>query len=161
MSTWRCGNCGKLTEAEEPGTPTIHPDYRNGRDVAGCGRPTTWRRQPTLEQGPTPVARRTDPATSHAAARSTRDTGTIRARILELIRTEGPLTDEELLELYARRHPDTPASPSGIRTRRKELVEMGYLEDSGQRATTKAGRQTAIWQPAGDRAARASGTISA
>jgi hypothetical protein len=149
MSTWRCGNCGTLTEAQDdrpPGTATMYLEYRNGRDLAGCGKPTTWR----LVAKPTPVARRTDPATSHAAARSVGDTGTIRARILELIRTEGPVTDEELVELIERRHPGT-ATPSGIRTRRKELVDMGYLEDSGQRDTTRAGRQAAIWQPNGYR----------
>lgn len=155
MSTWRCGSCGRTVAAPdgvdaEPGRPTIHADYRTGKDPV-CGKPTTWHRErPTT---PAPRARRSDPATSHAAARSVADTGTIRARILEIIRTEGPLTDEELLELFERRHPAT-ASPSGIRTRRKELVDMGYLEDSGQRATTKAGRQTAIWQPAGTRATR-------
>jgi hypothetical protein len=154
MSTWKCTGCGR-TSGPVPEEPTLDERYRRGfcsRALGGCGRRTTWAQAdpPPIERGPPPVARLTDPATSHAAARSVGDTGTIRARILELIRTEGPLTDEELLELFERRHPAS-ATPSGIRTRRKELVDMGYLEDSGQRGTTRAGRQAAIWQPNGYR----------
>jgi hypothetical protein len=151
-TAWRCGTCGRTSEADEgqePGTATIHPDYRTGRDIAGCQQQTTWRRTRTIAEAPTAVARRTDPATSHEAARSHRDAGTIRARIIDLLWTEGPMTDEQLVALFERLHPAT-ATPSGIRTRRAELVADGYVEQTSRPGRTKAGRRATIWAARGD-----------
>ena len=151
-TAWRCGACGRTIEADPgdpPGKPTIHPDYRAGRDSLGCGKPTTWRRARAITDAPTATARSSDPATSHEAARSHRDTGTIRARIIDLLWTEGPMTDEQLVELYLHRHAAS-ATPSGIRTRRAELVADGYIEQTSRPGRTKAGRRATVWAAKGD-----------
>lgn len=75
-------------------------------------------------------ARSTDPGTSHAAA----DAATLgierqRRLVLEFAHQRGSqgFVDAELEE----RHPDE--SPSGLRTRRSELVERNLVLDSGMR----------------------------
>lgn len=88
-----------------------------------------------------PRARHTDPTTSHMAAASLSDQGiaTLRALILQLLRAHGPLTDEQLLELAA-----GAGSPSGLRTRRSELVRDGLVIPAGY-GTTRAGRRCLYW----------------
>lgn len=89
-----------------------------------------------------PRARRTDPETSHAAARSVlAHPG--REAVLACLLVHGPQTDEELYEhtevrLYC--------SPSGARTRRSELVDAGVVRDSRHRRKTKSGRQSIVWE---------------
>lgn len=96
-------------------------------------------------------ARRTDPHTSHEAARSfTPD---------ELSRTQqavywtlyglGPSTDEELVDAYlayARRTGYTRLSHSGVRTRRRELADIGMVVDTGETRATRSGRQAIVWE---------------
>lgn len=88
------------------------------------------------------VARTTDPSTSWAAAASVRNIRRSQTEVLALI-TE-PLTDEEIQKKAAAA--GVKQSVSGLRTRRSELVDLGLVEDSGLRATTKAGRQSVRWQ---------------
>ena len=102
--------------------------------------------QPTLNFN-RPVARRTDPATSWEAARSLKEEK-LRASqqlILTILRVRGPMTDEQIL-LCVQRNPDTRMSDSGCRTRRKELVDAGLVEDSGKRERTASGRKTIVWK---------------
>lgn len=86
-------------------------------------------------------ARRTDPGTSHAAARSVENLRPRQLAILETLRRCGPLTDEGI----AMRYVGPLQSPSGMRTRRRELVDAGLVEDTGERSRTRAGRSTILW----------------
>ena len=94
--------------------------------------------------GPKAVARRNDPATSWEAAKSITELK-LRASqhlILELLRTHGPMTDELIREHVQ----PWKMSDSGCRTRRKELVDLGLVEDSGARKLTRSGRKTIVWR---------------
>jgi len=88
------------------------------------------------------VARRGDPDTSWAAARSI-DAATLRASqltVLRIIAEQGPMTDETLVDiLYG------SMSPSGARTRRSELVAAGLVYDTGDRETLESGRHAIRW----------------
>lgn len=93
-------------------------------------------------------ARSTDPETSHAAASSvTRDTRSETQRALvRLLRRYGPMTDAEIAERYYIATKHAPAcSPSGLRTRRSELVRDGHVVDTGKRRTLTSGRKAIVW----------------
>lgn len=60
-----------------------------------------------------------------------------------------PRCDSELIESYRQLKYAPIASDSGIRSRRKELVDMGLLEHSGKYAITVHGRKSAIYQRKG------------
>lgn len=90
-------------------------------------------------------ARRTDPGTSHEAARSLEPMrlNANRLAVLGVIARVGrPLADEQWMVAYGRDAPargvepaadDLPRqSPSGLRSRRNDLVEMGYVEAVGE-----------------------------
>ena len=96
-----------------------------------------------------PVARTTDPETSHAAAASVGDVRLSQAAVARVLKTFGPLTDEDLVLLYeqVRLLNHLPAqSPSGIRTRRAELVRLGLVEYTGEKGTISSGRQARKWR---------------
>jgi hypothetical protein len=87
-------------------------------------------------------ARATDPQTSHAAA------GSVHVResqktVLELLKQVGPVTDDELLEAAAARR--ILITPSGLHTRRCELVQMGLAVDTGDRKKKQTGRMAIVW----------------
>ncbi|CAB4152753.1 hypothetical protein UFOVP609_26 [uncultured Caudovirales phage] len=97
-------------------------------------------------------ARLTDPQTSHEAARSVENITATQTAILKLL-AGFPMTDEELVWHYeqnvrmgadARDFPR--ASASGIRSRRAELVKLGYVFDSGHRTKISSGRNAIIWR---------------
>lgn len=92
-----------------------------------------------------PPARHTDPDTSHEAASSVRRAKVreVQAAILDQLR-RGPMTDEELLHATARMVGQ--CSPSGLRTRRHELVASGQVEDSGETRPTASGRSAVVWR---------------
>jgi len=99
------------------------------------------------------VARRTDPATSWAAARSLSE-DTLRdsqREVLRIVRRFGPLTDDGIFGWFA----DGTISPSGARTRRAELVAKGLVYDTGRRERLPSGRHSIVW------AAVAPGTVVA
>lgn len=110
-------------------------------------------------ENPTPVrvaalSRETDPDTSRAAAASIsadrmRETQRV---IVEILDRFGPACDEDIA-VYARQLEslgEAPKqSPSGLRSRRAELVAAGVVRDSGERAKTSSGRQTIVWEIAG------------
>ena len=90
-----------------------------------------------------PRARSSDPQTSHAAAKQVEAVRQTQQEILDILRVYGPSSDEEIA-LYARAR-STYQSPSGLRTRRAELVDQGRVLDSGSRKLTQSGRQTIVW----------------
>jgi hypothetical protein len=95
-----------------------------------------------------PRARRTDPSTSHAAAASAAPgQATAQAGILHVLRTNGPLTDASLVDVYrryARAGLLRPQSDSGIRSRRAELVADGQVCAAG-RVRLPSGRHALLW----------------
>lgn len=97
-------------------------------------------------------ARRNDPDTSHAAAQSVRGlTGKQTAVLTCLKRAARPLTDQEMALLYEALRTDEEwpeQSPSGLRTRRKELVEKGHVVSIGKRRLD-TGRLARTWTYAG------------
>lgn len=93
-------------------------------------------------------ARRTDPPTSHEAAKTVnRVPGKLRQSqrdVLDLFYRFGPMHDELLIQRAE--EAGVTQSDSGLRTRRRELVDLKFLEDSGQKTTTKGGGETTIWR---------------
>lgn len=90
-----------------------------------------------------PKARRTDPQTSHEAAASVDNVTITQGFILRAL--QKPRTDPQLIEAYRHLKKAPPASESGIRTRRAELVDKGLVVDSGLRSTTPFGRKAIVW----------------
>lgn len=94
-----------------------------------------------------PVARRTDPETSHEAARKVKAETVARtkAAILTALAFLPPATDEDIVDHC--QNLDPTMTPSGIRTRRNELawetpprvVFCGYGE-------TRAGNRCRLWR---------------
>jgi hypothetical protein len=66
-----------------------------------------------------------------------------RAIIAGILRNEGDQTDEEIADNVD--WLTFPQSPSSIRTRRSELVEMGVVFPTEKRRVTKSGRQAIVW----------------
>lgn len=95
----------------------------------------------TRVPGPRAVARATDPKTSWDAARSVKDLLLSQQIILGAIIAYGPISDEDIHAALK-----NPMSASGARTRRKELVDKGLVQDSGHRTKTRSGRQTILWE---------------
>ena len=97
-------------------------------------------------------ARRTDPVTSHQAAESVKDLRGSQRAVLKLFHDMPAgygMTDEDIAKHYPTKGL-LQQSPSGLRTRRKELVDAGYLEDSGERRRMTTGRKAIVWQLATD-----------
>lgn len=99
-----------------------------------------------------PWARISDPTTSHEAAASVDNISATQAAILKLL-GGFPMTDEELVWHYdqqirmgadARDFPR--ASASGIRSRRAELVRLGFVKDTGHKTKISSGRNAIIWR---------------
>lgn len=93
-----------------------------------------------------PNARLTDPLTSHLAAASVKNLSRTKAGILEVLQRN--MVDEDLIDRYydlVHRGLAPLASPSGIRSRRSELVEAGFIEAIGWQYTV-SGRTTTVWR---------------
>ncbi len=96
-----------------------------------------------------PNAKRTDPQTSHDAARSVRNLASTRSSILWIYEVYGSMVDDKLVAHYNKltyQGIARKASDQGIRTRRKELVEMGKVQDSSDRKKLESGRQAIVWE---------------
>jgi hypothetical protein len=94
------------------------------------------------------LARTLDPSTSHAAAKSVIDGRPTMKIIMDILR-HGDASDEVIAYVYtglvdAGRAPQ--ASPSGLRSRRAELVDLGMVEDSGQRTLLMTNRRAIVWR---------------
>lgn len=90
----------------------------------------------------TTVARASDPETSHDAADSVRDLTRYRAEVLHTLTVCGPMTDEELVDLHMSTDGGTP---SGIRTRRAELVRLDRVRWTGDHVVGATGRRARVW----------------
>lgn len=96
-------------------------------------------------------ARLTDPETSRQAARSiSRDKmRKTQRQIIEVLTRFGSACDEDI-QIYFSQLSDVESwplqSPSGLRSRRAELVKAGLIVDSGERSKTSSGRQTIVWE---------------
>jgi len=99
-------------------------------------------------QGKTPP--RLDPATPSAipgtaptsiatAQRVAPKMGTVRARILDMIRLKDGLTRDELEQLLG-------ISPNTLNPRLRELEEMGWIEDSRTTRPTRSGSPAIVWR---------------
>ena len=94
-----------------------------------------------------PRARNTDPETSHEAAASVKHVRDSQRAVLAVLRATEGLTDIEIAQRYIRLSKNLPKqSPSGLRTRRKELVERGLVEDSGDKRKLPSGRNAIVWR---------------
>jgi len=86
------------------------------------------------------LARKTDPATSHDAARRAAEfAGSQRARILALLRQQGPLSPEVIGQQLG-------LEPYAVRKRLPELQEAGLAEPTGQIQQTMSGRWQRVWR---------------
>lgn len=93
-----------------------------------------------------PLARTTDPETSHQAAAGQGGNTVVKGRIAGLL-AHRPMTDPELLAAYTRVFGHI--SPSGCRSRRHELTVEGMVEDTGRRVAGPNGRQQIVWHAPG------------
>lgn len=95
-------------------------------------------------------ARTTDPETSHAAADSIDRLSDRQGEVYWVLARYGHATDSELVTAYnyaAARGVVSPQSPSGIRTRRSELVARGAVVDTGKRRTVAPStRPSIVWR---------------
>ena len=99
--------------------------------------------QPSLDFG-IAVARNSDPDTSWQAANSITDINDRQQQVLAVLISFGPLTDHDLQVAY-QNSGRPPQSPSGLRTRRAELVDRGLVVDTGKRKTLPSGRSAILW----------------
>lgn len=93
---------------------------------------------------PKATARRTDPDTSHAAAASFTEQRltAIQSDVLSFFRQVRRATDEQLETCLRLKHPGF----STLRKRRTDLVQMGLLRDSGERAINDGHRRMIVWE---------------
>jgi hypothetical protein len=99
-------------------------------------------------------ARSGDPESSHdAARRATEQLKQSQEAILKVFSLHPSMTDEQLVRYYDSLARDFPATfpaqgPSGIRTRRHELVLLGKIHFSGQRDESQGDRRISprIWR---------------
>jgi|SRR5215475_768962 len=93
---------------------------------------------------PTAHARSSDPETSHLAAEQLtpeRLKETQRDVYNMVLQLGGKATDEQLKDRLHWKYP----TESTWRTRRCELVRLGFLEDSGERALNRNRREMIVW----------------
>lgn len=100
-----------------------------------------------------PYARRTDPPTSHAAAASITEDALRRSQkaVLSFLRSQGPTADARLVARYEQIYEVygwPKQSPSGLRTRRRELTDAGLVKDTGDRVRLDSGRNAIVWSAA-------------
>ncbi len=90
--------------------------------------------------------RRRDPQTSFEAA--TAQTAEKSQRLYTAIYrvlSRRSLTDDELIAALERSAPFS-VTPSGVRSRRKELVQAGWVHDTGLQRPSTAGKPSTVWE---------------
>ena len=102
---------------------------------------------------PTLAARATDPFTSvQARASISRERLRVtQEAVLAVLRFHGPIDDRTLVDIYemlAESGVQPRQSPSGIRSRRHELVVAGKVVDTGERVKLASGRNAIVWAAA-------------
>ena len=92
-------------------------------------------------------ARRNDPPTSHQAAASVTDLTAKQQAVLDVFKhgDHPHFSDEQMIAAYEKAGLPQQ-SPSGLRSRRSELVRKGLLKNSGCITKTAAGRHTRMWE---------------
>lgn len=98
--------------------------------------------------GPTPVKpsqtrhRASDPDTSRDAAEGLRNVRATHHFVMAAL-ARSPMTDEQIADrAWA---DEVEVSPSGLRTRRSELVEAGYVRATEKRLPLASGRLGIVW----------------
>jgi hypothetical protein len=96
-----------------------------------------------------PNTRTNDPITSHLAAKSVRHLTETQKAIMRILWRK-QMNDVDLVNAYnaqvnAGKAP--MASQSGIRSRRAELVERGFIAPTGRLEKLATGRMAIIWKP--------------
>lgn len=90
-----------------------------------------------------PRARITDPDTSHLAADTVVNVTELHQAIYTIILHHGPIDDTTIYPMVRKW---INASDSSVRTRRHELVEMGYVREfKGAHGESDFGRATTLW----------------
>lgn len=120
----RCSECGQL--------------WFQGHAI-GCSRPEAY--PSGLYDGRPPAEPLDLAGTSRAAADSAlANSSAMRSKVLGAIRTAGAgMTDDEVERALGLRHQTASA-------RRRELVLLGLVRDSGRRRRTSSGRMAAVWE---------------
>lgn len=92
-----------------------------------------------------PPVRDSDPFTSWAAAyRNQSEDTRLKSVIWSALSQFGPMTHDQLIECVSHIR---PASPSGVRTRTAELVELGLVEQvPGIVSRSALGRVALLWR---------------
>jgi hypothetical protein len=101
-----------------------------------------WSNSPTLTDGyPYRPGHVAHSPTSRAAAQSIggKALGDLHRRVWRHLRAVGGSTDEEGMEALG-------MHPSTYRPRRVELMEQGWVRDSGRRRATRSGRMAIVWE---------------
>lgn len=90
--------------------------------------------------------RKYDPDTSWEAALSVSNehTAKLYALIYQLL-SGAPMPDDHLYHMALQRA-DFPITPSGVRSRRSELVRAGWVVDGGGRVPLRTGRKAIAWE---------------
>lgn len=65
--------------------------------------------------------------------------------MVEFSTAKNGLTHEEIAELWDADEHAPDSSPSGLRTRVSELVNIGFVRDSGRKRLMKTGNQAIVW----------------
>ncbi len=98
-----------------------------------------WDRPPVDRAAPGKYQQQGQSSSSRIAAERVRPrSGTQRAKVLHLLMYEGPMTDEEMQERLV-------MSANTQRPRRVELVQQGWVRDSGLRRPTSTGQDAVVW----------------
>lgn len=66
--------------------------------------------------------------------------------MLDVLVAGGPMTDEQLQQTYSEQRGLPAQSPSGLRTRRAELVDAGLVEPTGDKRPMTTGRLARVWR---------------
>lgn len=123
-------------------TPCV---WCHGRGCTRNGEPCGSCRGAGFTDGSVAPVRRDDPETSRAAADSQTSIRFNQGLILQALRVHGPMHDQAIYELDWIKE---AMSPSGARTRRAELVDLGKVEATSQRVTLQSGRSAIVWRAA-------------
>jgi hypothetical protein len=89
-------------------------------------------------------ARRTDPETSAEAAESVKNVTETQRAVLAVLNQYGPACDQDIFLRLA--EAGYRVSPSGARTRRKELSAAGQVEWAGWFIRLRSGRRSRVWR---------------
>jgi hypothetical protein len=111
----------------------------------------------TLQPDRTPIAEIKVPVSRRVRARSEATSwdaavsvGTEKGRktfqrVYGILTQFGALTDSEISDMYKNMYND-PVSPSGLRSRRAELVVAGWVKATGNRRKNHRGRDEMVWE---------------